>query len=414
MIDIKNLRDNIDIISDSLKRRGYTLDSKKFKSLDSERKSLQVKVETLQSTRKKLSEEFGKLKASGADTVSLKEEIDNINSDLKKENELLNSILESINEFLFDIPNIPDESTPNGSNEKDNVLVRKVGDIISTNTVDHIDLTKKIDTDLAAKIAGSRFAVLRGSLARLQRALITLMLDVANKNGYEEYYLPYMANKDSLIGTGNLPKFEEDLFKTSENLYLIPTGEVPLTNIYRDILINEDQLPIKLTSHTPCFRSEAGSYGRDTKGLIRQHQFEKIELFKISSPDSSMLELEALLNNAEEILQLLELPYQVVQLCAGDIGFSSCKTFDIEVWMPSQNKYREISSCSNFGDFQARRSNIKIKSKDGKNYAHTINGSGLAVGRTLIALLENRFDGSNIIKLPKSLEQYYGSLSLEI
>ncbi len=414
MIDIKNLRDNIDIISDSLKRRGYTLDSKKFKSLDSERKSLQVRVETLQSSRKKLSEEFGKLKASGADTVSLKEEIDNINSDLKKENELLNSILESINEFLFDIPNIPDESTPNGSNEKDNVLVRKVGDIISTNTVDHIDLTKKIDTDLAAKIAGSRFAVLRGSLARLQRALITLMLDVANKNGYEEYYLPYMANKDSLIGTGNLPKFEEDLFKTSENLYLIPTGEVPLTNIYRDILINEDQLPIKLTSHTPCFRSEAGSYGRDTKGLIRQHQFEKIELFKISSPDSSMSELEGLLNNAEEILQLLELPYQVVQLCAGDIGFSSCKTFDIEVWMPSQNKYREISSCSNFGDFQARRSNIKIKSKDGKNYAHTINGSGLAVGRTLIALLENRFDGSNIIKLPKSLEQYYGSLSLEI
>ena len=414
MIDIKNLRDNIDIISDSLLRRGYTLDFKKFKSLDSERKSLQVSVETLQSSRKKLSEEFGKLKASGADTASLKEEIDTINSDLKKENELLNSILESINEFLLDIPNIPDESTPNGSNENDNVLVRKVGDIISTNTVDHIDLTKKIDTDLAAKIAGSRFAVLSGSLAKLQRALISLMLDVANKNGYEEYYLPYMANKDSLIGTGNLPKFEEDLFKTSENLYLIPTGEVPLTNIYRDVLIGEEQLPIKLTAHTPCFRSEAGSYGRDTKGLIRQHQFEKIELFKIASPDSSMLELEGLLNNAEEILQLLELPYQVIQLCAGDIGFSSCKTFDIEVWMPSQNKYREISSCSNFGDFQARRSNIKIKSKDGKHFAHTINGSGLAVGRTLIALLENRYDGSNIIKLPKILESYFGSLDLEI
>lgn len=414
MIDIKNLRDNIHIISDSLNRRGYILNSKKFKSLDSERKSLQVSVETLQSSRKKLSEEFGKLKASGTDTVSLKEEIDKINSDLKKENELLNSILESINEFLLDIPNIPDESTPNGSNENDNVLVRKVGDIISKNTVDHIDLTKKIDTDLAAKIAGSRFAVLSGSLAKLQRALISLMLDVANKNGYEEYYLPYMANKDSLIGTGNLPKFEEDLFKTSENLYLIPTAEVPLTNIYRDVLIGEEQLPIKLTAHTPCFRSEAGSYGRDTKGLIRQHQFEKIELFKISSPDSSMLELEGLLNNAEEILQLLELPYQVIQLCAGDIGFSSCKTFDIEVWMPSQNKYREISSCSNFGDFQARRSNIKIKSKDGKYFAHTINGSGLAVGRTLIALLENGYNGSNIIKLPKILESYFGSLDLEI
>ena len=414
MIDIKNLRDNIDATSVALLRRGYKLDSEKFKALDSERKSLQINVETLQSSRKKLSEEFGKLKASGSDTVLLKEEIDKINSDLKKENELLNSILESINEFLLNIPNIPDESTPNGSNEKDNVLIRKVGDITSTNIVDHIDLTKKIDTDLAAKIAGSRFAVLKGSLAKLQRALISLMLDVANKNGYEEYYLPYMANKDSLIGTGNLPKFEEDLFKTSENLYLIPTGEVPLTNIYRDVLLSEEQLPIKLTTHTPCFRSEAGSYGKDTKGLIRQHQFEKIELFKISSPDSSMSELEGLLNNAEEILQLLELPYQVIQLCAGDIGFSSCKTFDIEVWMPSQNKYREISSCSNFGDFQARRSNIKIKAKDEKYFAHTINGSGLAVGRTLIALLENRYDGSNIIKLPKILDSYFGSLDLEI
>ena len=241
------------------------------------------------------------------------------------------------------------------------------------------------------------------------------MLDIAHKNGYEEYYLPFMANRESLIGTGNLPKFEEDLFKTSENLYLIPTGEVPLTNIYRDILISEDQLPIKLTSHTPCFRSEAGSYGRDTKGLIRQHQFEKIELFKISNPTSSMAELDGLLENAEEILQLLELPYQVVQLCAGDIGFSSCKTFDIEVWMPSQNKYREISSCSNFGDFQARRSNIKIKNNNKeKYYAHTINGSGLAVGRTLIALLENRYEGSNSITLPEVLVKYFGSNNLEL
>ena len=413
MIDIKNLRDNIDATSVELLRRGYKLDSKKFKALDSERKDLQINVETLQSNRKKLSEEFGKLKALGSDTASLKVKIDSINSDLKKENELLNMLLESINEYLLDIPNVPDQSTPDGSSENDNVLIRKVGDIISTNTVDHIDLTKKIDTDLASKLAGSRFAVLKGSLAKLQRALISFMLDVAHRNGYEEYYLPYMANRDSLIGTGNLPKFEEDLFKTSENLYLIPTGEVPLTNIYRDILINEDQLPIKLTSHTPCFRSEAGSYGRDTKGLIRQHQFEKIELFKISNPSSSMAELDGLLANAEEILKLLELPYQVVQLCAGDIGFSSCKTFDIEVWMPSQNKYREISSCSNFSDFQARRSNIKIKTKDSKYFAHTINGSGLAVGRTLIAILENRYDGSNFIKLPKVLEPYFCSLDLE-
>lgn len=414
MIDIKNLRDDINAVSKSLQRRGYNLDIEKFTSLDANRKKLQVNVENLQSTRKKLSQTFGKLKASDSDTSSLKKEIDNVNDDLKKENDLLNSLLEEINNFLLDIPNIPDESTPDGVSENENVLIRKVGEITSTNKIDHIDLTEKIDTDLASKLAGSRFAVLKGSLAKLQRALISLMLDVANKNGYEEYYLPFMANRDSLIGTGNLPKFEEDLFKTSENLYLIPTGEVPLTNIYRDVVVNEDQLPIKLTSHTPCFRSEAGSYGRDTKGLIRQHQFEKIELFKISNPNSSMDELDGLLGNAEEILQLLELPYQVVQLCAGDIGFSSCKTFDIEVWMPSQNKYREISSCSNFSDFQARRSNIKIKSKDGKHFAHTINGSGLAVGRTLIALLENRYDGSNSIKLPSILEKYFGSLDLEI
>ena len=414
MIDIKNLRDDIKAVSKSLQRRGYNLDIEKFTSLDAQRKNLQVNVEDLQSTRKKLSQTFGKLKSTDSDTSSLKEEIDSINNDLKKESDLLNSLLEEINNFLLDIPNIPDESTPNGSSENENVLIRKHGDITSTNKIDHIDLTEKIDTDLASKLAGSRFAVLRGSLAKLQRALISMMLDIAHKNGYEEYYLPYMANRDSLIGTGNLPKFEEDLFKASENLYLIPTGEVPLTNIYRDVVVNEDQLPIKLTSHTPCFRSEAGSYGRDTKGLIRQHQFEKIELFKISNPESSMDELDGLLENAEEILQLLELPYQVVQLCAGDIGFSSCKTFDIEVWMPSQNKYREISSCSNFSDFQARRSNIKIKSKDGKYYAHTINGSGLAVGRTLIALLENRYDGSSTIKLPKILEKYFGSIDLHI
>lgn len=414
MIDIKNLRDDINAVSKSLQRRGYNLDIEKFTSLDANRKKLQVNVENLQSTRKKLSQTFGKLKASDSDTSSLKKEIDNVNDDLKKENDLLNSLLEEINNFLLDIPNIPDESTPDGSSENENVLIRKVGEITSTNKIDHIDLTEKIDTDLASKLAGSRFAVLKGSLAKLQRALISLMLDVAHKNGYEEYYLPFMANRDSLIGTGNLPKFEEDLFKTSENLYLIPTGEVPLTNIYRDVVVHEDQLPIKLTSHTPCFRSEAGSYGRDTKGLIRQHQFEKIELFKISNPNSSMDELDGLLGNAEEILQLLELPYQVIQLCAGDIGFSSCKTFDIEVWMPSQNKYREISSCSNFSDFQARRSNIKIKSKDGKHFAHTINGSGLAVGRTLIALLENRYDGSNTIKLPSILEKYFGSRDLEI
>lgn len=415
MIDIKNLRENIEKTAKSLSRRGYVLDIKRFQTLDEERRTLQVNVENYQSSRKKLSEEFGKLKASGGDTSKLKIRIDEINLNLKKDNELLNSLLDSINEFMLDIPNVPDETTPDGSNENDNLFIRKVGDIISTNTKDHIDIASNIDTDLAAKIAGARFAVIKGDLAKLQRALITMMLDVAIKNGYQEYYLPYMANRDSLIGTGNLPKFKEDLFQTSENLFLIPTAEVPLTNIYRDEVINEKELPIKLTSHTPCFRSEAGSYGRDTKGLMRQHQFEKIELFKIAHPNSSMNEFDGLLENAEEILQLLELPYQVIQLCAGDIGFSSCKTYDIEVWMPSQNKYREISSCSNFGDFQARRSNIKLNTSDGKCFAHTINGSALAVGRTLIALIENNFDkDKNTISIPDVLKDYFHSDEIKL
>jgi len=409
MIDIKHLRNNIDEVENSLARRGYLLDKERFINLDADRKSLQVEVETLQSDRKNLSNDFGKLKSLGEDTSDLKKKIDSVNVSLKIKNESLNAILESIHTILLNIPNLPHESTPNGENESENVVIRSVGKITSTNTIDHIDITTKIDTDLAAKLAGTRFAVLKGSMAKLQRALISFMLDIANKNGYEEYYLPYMANKDSLIGTGNLPKFEEDLFKTSESLYLIPTAEVPLTNIYRDVLIDESDLPIKLTAHTPCFRSEAGSYGRDTKGLIRQHQFEKVELFKITDPSSSMIELEDLLKNAEEILQSLELPYQVVQLCAGDIGFSSCKTYDIEVWMPSQNKYREISSCSNFGDFQARRSNLKYISENKKYFAHTINGSALAVGRTLIALIENNYNNEDrSITIPISLQSFVG------
>ena len=414
MINIKNLRDDIDTVASALATRGYELNKAIFIELEGERKVLQVEVESLQSDRKNLSNEFGKLKSEGKDTGELKDQIDQINNALKLKDSLLQAILEKMNIFLLDIPNIPHESTPVGKNEDDNVVVRKHGDILSSNTVDHLDITSKIDTDLAAKLAGSRFAVLKGDVAKLQRALISLMLDTAIKNGYEEYYVPFMANKESLTGTGQLPKFEEDLFKTTENLYLIPTAEVPLTNVHRDTLTEIGKLPLKLTSHTPCFRSEAGSYGRDTKGLIRQHQFEKIELVQVTHDDDSMNALDGLLGNAEEILQLLELPYQVVELCTGDIGFSSCKTFDIEVWMPSQNKYREISSCSNFGDFQARRSNIKFKSNAGKKYAHTINGSGLAVGRTLIALLENNYEGSDSIKLPKALHTYFGASSVNI
>ena len=414
MINIKNLRDDIDTVASVLATRGYELNKAIFIELEGERKVLQVEVESLQSDRKNLSNEFGKLKSEGKDTGELKNQIDEINNALKLKDSLLQAILEKMNIFLLDIPNIPHESTPVGKNEDDNVVVRKHGDILSSNTVDHLDITSKIDTDLAAKLAGSRFAVLKGDVAKLQRALISLMLDTAIKNGYEEYYVPFMANKDSLTGTGQLPKFEEDLFKTTENLYLIPTAEVPLTNIHRDTLTEIGKLPLKLTSHTPCFRSEAGSYGRDTKGLIRQHQFEKIELVQVTHDDDSMNALDGLLGNAEEILQLLELPYQVVELCTGDIGFSSCKTFDIEVWMPSQNKYREISSCSNFSDFQARRANIKVKGENGKSFAHTINGSALAVGRTLIAILENRYNGSNTIILPKALKPYIEDLTISI
>ena len=414
MLDIKNLRDNFDDIKEMLLRRGYSIDKDKFQSLDEKRKLLQINVENLQADRKKLSSEYGKLKASGENVDKLKSIIDSTNNELDKKDKDLQELLQDINSFMLDIPNIPDRSVPNGKNENDNIVIKKYGTITSTNTLDHLEITKDIDTDLAAKIAGSRFSVLKGQLPKLQRALISFMIDNAIKNGYEEYYVPFMANTDSLIGTGQLPKFEDDLFKTAENLYLIPTAEVPLTNIFRDDFVNEADLPIKVTSHTPCFRSEAGSYGKDTRGLIRQHQFEKIELVQITRPDNSMECLDNLLSNACEILDLLELPYQVIELCSGDLGFSSAKTYDIEVWMPSQNKYREISSCSNFTDFQARRANIKFKSKEGNHFVHTINGSGLAVGRCLIALIENNYDGAGVINIPNCLKSYIGTDTLKV
>ena len=414
MIDIKKLRENFSNVQASLQKRGYDLNEESFKSIDEKRKTLQIEVETLQAERKKLSSEFGKLKATDKDTSKLKETIDLINTDLEQKDMSLQEVIFSLNNLLLDIPNIPDESVPEGISEEENKVISQHGSIDSTNKLNHLEITKKIDTDLAAKLSGSRFAVLKGDLSKLQRSLITFMLDTAIKNGYEEYYVPFMANEESLIGTGQLPKFEEDLFKASDKLYLIPTAEVPLTNFYRNEFINEKDLPIKLTSHTPCFRSEAGSYGKDTKGLIRQHQFEKIELVQITQPEQSMKCLQDLLANACEILDKLELPYQIIELCTGDLGFSSAKTFDIEVWMPSQNKYREISSCSNFTDFQARRSNIKYKSKNENRFVHTINGSGLAVGRCLIALIENYFDGNDLIKVPNCLKEYFGSDSIEV
>ena len=415
MIDIKNLRENFSDVQKCLARRGFDIDKDYFTKQDKLRKDLQVDVENLKAERNKLSTQFGKLKSQKKDTSELKTQVDLVNEKLKSKDASLAVILKDIEIFLLNIPNLPEDTVPDGDDESSNVVLRKEGDIYTKNKFNHLEITDLIDTDLAAILAGARFSVLKNQIAKLQRSLISFMLDQAIEKGYEEYYVPFVANTESLIGTGQLPKFEEDLFKVSDNQYLIPTAEVPLTNINRDKVIPLSELPAKLTSHTPCFRSEAGSYGKDTKGLIRQHQFEKIELVQITDSKSSFDCLETLLGDAENILKLLELPYQVVELCAGDLGFSSCKTYDIEVWIPSQEKYREISSCSNFSDFQARRSNIKIDTGKNKEFAHTINGSGLAVGRTLVALIENNYDQkTNTISIPTVLEKYYGSSSLQL
>ena len=415
MIDIKNLRENFSDVQKCLARRGFDIDKDYFTKQDKLRKDLQVDVENLKAERNKLSTEFGKLKSQKKDTSELKTQVDLVNEKLKSKDASLAVILKDIESFLLNIPNLPEDTVPDGDDESSNVVLRKEGDIYTKNKFNHLEITDLIDTDLAAILAGARFSVLKNQIAKLQRSLISFMLDQAIEKGYEEYYVPFVANTQSLIGTGQLPKFEEDLFKVSDNQYLIPTAEVPLTNVNRDKVIPISELPAKLTSHTPCFRSEAGSYGKDTKGLIRQHQFEKIELVQITDSKSSFDCLETLLGDAENILKLLELPYQVVELCAGDLGFSSCKTYDIEVWIPSQEKYREISSCSNFSDFQARRSNIKIDTGKNKEFAHTINGSGLAVGRTLVALIENNYDQkTNTISIPTVLEKYYGSSSLQL
>ena len=407
MLDIKYLRQNAESIKQALLIKGFELDINTFNSLENNRKSLQVEVESLQAERKELSSAFGQAKAKGEDVDELSKKIE-INSNLLKEKEdELKPILVNLEQFLLEIPNLPDPSTPEGSSDIDNKIIRNWGDINKKKGLDHLEITSEIDTELAAVIAGSRFSVLSGKIAKLHRALIQFMLDEADENGYEEYYVPFITNKDSLTGTGQLPKFEEDLFKLTDGRYLISTAEIPLTNLFNKKTIDLNDLPIKVTAHTPCFRSEAGSYGKDTRGLIRQHQFEKVELVQVVHPEQSENALEELLLNAETILQKLNLPYQVVQLCGGDLGFSSSKTFDIEVWLPSQEKYREISSCSNFTDFQSRRANIKIKDENSKIFAHTINGSGLAVGRTLIAVIENYYDEvDKVINIPDALKKY--------
>ncbi|MFL2488161.1 MAG: serine--tRNA ligase [Gammaproteobacteria bacterium] len=406
MIDINLLRADPEKVKNNLKIKNYDLNTELFNEIDLNRKSLQTEVEDFKSLKNKLSKDFGELKKNNQDTTELSNQLDEIKGNLLEKEDLLNKTLSRLNDFLLDIPNIPHQDVEEGDSEDDNKVIKTFGEVKKRDSIDHLEIASDIDTESAVKLAGSRFAVLKDDIAKLHRALISFMLDVAEKNGYKERYVPFMANSRSLTGTGQLPKFEEDLFKITEDLFLIPTAEVPLTNLYADSILEQRNLPIKVTSHSPCFRSEAGSYGKDTKGLIRQHQFEKVEIVQIVHPNESETALESLLSNAEEILQLLELPYQVVQLCGGDLGFSSAKTYDIEVWIPSQNKYREISSCSNFTDFQSRRSKIRLNDNGNKIFPHTLNGSALAVGRTLVAIIENFYDDKKSIRIPKPLQKY--------
>lgn len=416
MLDSKLLRTATDELALGLAKRGYSLDVAKIQALEEARKSLQIKTENLQAERNSISKGIGKAKQAGEDVAPMMQAVENIKQELVGAEAELEKIQAQWDDFVKAIPNVPAAEVPEGKDENDNVEVRRWGMPRSFHfpVKDHVDIGEALgglDFDTATKLTGSRFAVLRGNLARLHRALAQYMLEThSGQHGYEEVNVPFIVNGDSLYGTGQLPKFEEDLFKLTDErgFYLIPTAEVPLTNIYRDAIVEEAQLPIKMVAHSPCFRSEAGSYGRDTRGMIRQHQFEKVELVWIAHPEKSDEALEQLVGHAEKILHELGLPHRTVILCGGDIGFSAAKTYDIEVWVPSQNKYREISSCSNVRDFQARRMLARFRNKEtGKpELVHTLNGSGLAVGRTLLAVLENyqQEDGSVIV--PEVLRPY--------
>ncbi len=422
MLEPKLLRNDIEQVAATLAKRNMQLDVAAYQDLEEQRKALQVKTEELQSQRNSRSKDIGKLKAAGEDITPLREEMSALGEQLDQLKEQLDQVQQAMRDWSLGLPNLPAEDVPSGKDEADNVEVRRWGtprDI--RDAKDHVDLGEALggmDFDAAATITGSRFVVLRGQLARLQRALVQFMLDVhVEKHGYQEVYVPFIVNRDSLQGTGQLPKFEEDLFGlTGRDWFLAPTAEVPVTNLVRDTIIEQGELPLKFVAHTPCFRSEAGSYGRDTRGMIRQHQFEKVELVQIVHPDQSWQALEQLTSDAETILQMLELPYRTVKLCGGDLGFSSAKTYDLEVWLPSQQTYREISSCSNFLDFQARRLQARWRGPDMKKpeLVHTLNGSGLAVGRTLLAVLENGQQADGSIQLPEALKDYWkGSLTLK-
>ncbi|HQA26261.1 MAG TPA: serine--tRNA ligase [Candidatus Competibacteraceae bacterium] len=419
MLDPKLLRSELEQTATQLARRGYTLDVASISALESQRKALQVRTQELQNERNTRSKAIGRAKASGQDIQALLNEVASLGDELKQAEEQLETLQEQLLTLQLGIPNLPHSTTPDGRSDTDNVEIRRWGEphAFEFEPRDHVDLGADggIDFEAAAKLTGARFSVLSGQLARLHRALIQFMLDLhTQQHGYREVYVPYMVNSDSLRGTGQLPKFEADLFKLSGelNYYLIPTAEVPVTNLVRDCIVEGDRLPLRYVAHTPCFRSEAGSYGKDVRGMIRQHQFEKVELVQIVRPQESYAALEELTGHAEAVLQRLELPYRVVALCAGDIGFSSAKTYDLEVWLPGQQKYREISSCSNFEDFQARRMQARWRNPaTGKpELAHTLNGSGLAVGRTLVAVMENYQDERGRIRVPEALKPYLGGL----
>ncbi len=415
MLDPHLLRNDLDGVASAISKRGMKLDVDSIRDLEEQRKSIQVRTEELQALRNTKSKEIGKIKGQGGDAQPILDEVARIKQQLEDSAEELDNIQAALNDIVVGIPNVPHESVPEGNTEDDNEEIRKWGEPRSYDfePKDHVDLGEglgQIDFELGSKITSSRFVVMQGDIARLHRALIQFMLDThTTEHGYIEVNVPYLVNADSCMGTGQLPKFEEDLFHIKEHgFYLVPTAEVPVTNIARDEIIHSDQMPMRFVCHSPCFRSEAGSYGKDTRGMIRQHQFEKVELVQLVKPETSYDTLEELTGHAEKILQKLELPYRVVALCGGDLGFSAAKTYDIEVWLPGQQKYREISSCSNFEAFQARRMKARWRNPETNKpeLLHTLNGSGLAVGRALIAVMENYQDKDGNITIPAALRPY--------
>ena len=421
MLDINLLRTQLDSVQAGLDSRGKPIDLSRFVDLEAERKTLQSRTQDLQSQRNSLSKQIGILKGQGKDAAEVLNQVAALKDELEANELKLTALLSEFNAVLAGLPNLPHPSVPLGTDETGNVEVKRWGTLREFNFPirDHVDIGEslgQLDFGAAAKIAGARFSVMKGQLARMHRALAQFMLDThTNEHGYTEVYTPYLVNAESLMGTGQLPKFEEDLFKVlrgdAEPLYLIPTAEVPVTNIVRDEILAAEILPLKLVCHTPCFRSEAGSAGRDTRGMIRQHQFDKVELVQIVHPDKSIEAHEALTRHAETILEKLELPYRKVALCTGDMGFSASKTYDLEVWLPAQNTYREISSCSNFESFQARRMQARFRNEKNKpELVHTLNGSGLAVGRTLVAILENYQNADGSVTIPAVLRSYMGNV----